>query len=162
MRVISFSLRKHLAPVSLAAFAALLLCLRPNSAPGQTTTTWKGGSGSWSDTTKWTSGVPNGNFNVLIDNGNPLASPVTLDISASIKNVTIDSDDSLGFNDGTALTVNGSSISNAGSMMMNSARSTADLILGGSNFTVSSGGTVTMSSEANRIYGSGSLKIGSY
>ena len=38
-------------------------------------TTWKGGSGNWTDSTKWTSGVPNSGTNALIDNGNPVASP---------------------------------------------------------------------------------------
>ena len=87
-----------------------LLC--PSSALGQTTDNWKGGSGNWSVSSNWSAGVPNGNFNVFIDNGNALASPVTLDMNAAINNLTIDSDDSLAISDNHALTVNGSSISN--------------------------------------------------
>ena len=51
-------------------------CFSLTSASAQTNTNWKGGSGNWSDATKWTSGVPNGNFNVFIDGGNRLNSAV--------------------------------------------------------------------------------------
>src|SRR5579859_2375975 len=72
---------------------------------GQTTDNWNGGTGNWSTPSNWSAGVPNGNFNVFIDAGNPLTSIVTLDISTAINNLTIDSDDSLAISDNHALTV---------------------------------------------------------
>ena len=88
-----------------------------------TTTNWLGGTGNWSDATKWSTGVvPNStSVNVCIDNGNPVASQVTLDISASVGNLTIDANDSLIISNNTALTVAGN-ISNAGQISVNRRR----------------------------------------
>ena len=126
-----------------------LLCV--SSTFGQTTDNWKGGSGNWSVSSNWSAGVPNGNFNVFIDNGNALASPVTLDMNAAINNLTIDSDDGLAISDNHALTVNGSSISNAGSMSLNSSNSATELIIGSSTVTLNGGGTLTMGNNANNF-----------
>src|SRR5712692_69191 len=126
-----------------------LLC--PSSALGQTTDNWKGGSGNWSVSSNWSAGVPNGNFNVFIDNGNALASPVTLDMNAAINNLTIDSDDSLAISDNHALTVNGSSISNAGNISLNSGNNPTELIIGSSTVTLSGAGTLTMGNNANNL-----------
>ena len=84
---------------------------------GQTNTTWKGGSGKWSDATKWTNGVPNVNFDAFIDAGNPLASLVTMDINPSVVDLTVDADDTLIMPAGSSLFVNGN-IANAGSIAM--------------------------------------------
>ena len=130
----------------LVLLATLCVCGLPVFC--QTNTTWKGGAGNWSDSTKWTNGAPNGNFNAFIDGGNPVASSVALNVSQSINNLTINADDGLGFNNGTALTVNGNSVSNAGKMTLNSVGSFTELIIGGSNVTLSGGGTLTMSNNA--------------
>ena len=136
------------------AFAAALLAV-PLSGYGQTSDTWKGGAGNWSNASLWTAGVPNGNVNVFIDGGNSLLSPVTLDITSTINNLTIDSDDSLSFSDNHSLTVNGTSISNAGNISLNSGNNPTELIIGSSNVTLSGGGTLTMGNNANNlIFGS--------
>src|SRR6266851_9729766 len=73
----------------------LAACLSPSLAFAQTDN-WKGGTGKWSDSTKWSAGVPSSSSNVLIDNGNGVASSVTIDFNgAQSGNLTIDSDDSL-------------------------------------------------------------------
>jgi len=131
-------------PLALLAVAAI----HPVRAFGQTSTTWTGGNGNWSNAADWTNGVPNGNFNVFIDGGNPLASGVTLDISAGINNLTIDSDDSLSFNPNTALTVSGGTISNAGKIVINGGNATNTELILGANTTLSGGGTVTLSTIA--------------
>ena len=90
------------------------VCVVAAAAFGQTNDIWLGGQDVWSNANMWSNGVPNGNFNVFIDNGNPVGSQVGLDMSPSIQNLTIDSDDGLYIESGLALTVNGTSI-NAGS-----------------------------------------------
>src|SRR5258708_27225400 len=128
--------------VYLALFGAIGL---PSITFGQTDTTWKGGSGNWSNTANWTSGVPNGNFNALIDGGNAAVSPVPLDINASIVNLTVDSDDSLTLNNGTILTVTGGSITNNGVMKLNGGGGANGLLDVNSNVTLKGGGTLTLS-----------------
>src|SRR6516165_4888546 len=123
-------------------------------------TCWVGGaSGNWSNASNWSNGVPTSATNALIDNNNANgqgASSVTLDIGgAQTLNLTVDSDDSLGFANATSLTVNGTSITNNGAMSINSGGNTTELIIGGSNVTLSGTGTLTMgNSSANFITGS--------
>jgi len=134
---------------------ATFVCLATALAFGQTTT-WKGGSGNWSDSTKWTSGVPNASTSASIDAGNSVVSAVILNISgAQVLNLTIDSDDSLGFANNTSLTVNGTSITNNGAISLNSGGNLTELIVGGSKVTLSGTGTLTMgNNSANLITGS--------
>ncbi|MGO9269271.1 MAG: beta strand repeat-containing protein, partial [Terriglobia bacterium] len=121
-------------------------------------TCWQGGTtGNWSTGGNWSAGVPSSSTDVYIDNGNPQASAVTLDIAGNAANLTVDNDDSLSFNDGTSLTVGGASISNAGNISMNSASHLTDLILNASTVTLSGGGTLTLSNSIdNRIYSTAS------
>src|SRR5258707_3954456 len=128
--------------VYLALFGAIGL---PSITFGQTNTTWKGGSGNWSNPANWTSGVPNGNFNALIDGGNAAVSPVTLDINASIVNLTVDSDDSLTLKHGTILTVTGGCITNNGALKLNGGGGANGLLDVNSNVTLKGGGTLTLS-----------------
>ncbi len=131
--------------------------LRPAGAPppAATNTTWTGGAGNFSNAAMWTDGVPNGNFNAFIDGGNPVASAVTLDINAALNNLTISSGDSLGISNNLGLTVNGTSISNKGQLMLNSGGNGTFLIVGGSSLTLSGTGTVTLSNNTqNFIEGS--------
>ena len=114
--------------------------------------TWKGGPGNWSVAANWNGGVPTATTDASIDGGNPVVSPVTLDIGgAQVRNLTIDSDDSLNFNNGTSLTVNGSSVSNAGKITLNSTGSSTELIIANTALTLSGGGSLTMSNNANNI-----------
>jgi hypothetical protein len=117
---------------------------------------WLGGAGNWSTGTMWSAGVPTSSSNVFIDNGLPAASTVTLDIGgAAANNVTISSGDSLSFSNNTNLTVSGTTISNAGSISLNSAGNFTELIIGSSNVTLSGAGTLTLGNNANNyIFGS--------
>src|ERR1700730_13645004 len=110
-------------------------------------TTWNGGSGNWNDNTKWSGGVPNSTTNAFIDGGKTLiASPVTLNIGgAQVGNLTIDANDSLSFNNGTSLAVNGGTISNAGQIVINGGGGTNTILNLNSNTTLSGGGTMTLS-----------------
>jgi hypothetical protein len=122
---------------------------------------WRGGTGSWSTPGKWTHGVPNNGtpagtiYNVFIDDGNAALSSVTLNTIATINNLSIDSGDRLTISDGNSLTVTGSSIANAGKLSLNASADSTDLIIGAPNVTLSGGGTLTLSDNANnRIFGS--------
>ena len=119
-------------------------------------TCWVGGaSGNWSNASKWSNGGPTSSTNALIDNNNANgqgASTVTLDIGgAQVNNLTVDSDDSLSFNNNTSLTVNGTSISNAGKIALNSAGNGTTLTIGAANVTLSGGGTLTMSNNSQNF-----------
>ena len=76
------------------------------------TSVWNGGTGNWSDATKWTGGAPVTDANVFIDNGNASSSVVTYDVaSLGILNLTLDSGDTLTFNSNTQLTIGSGSSS---------------------------------------------------
>ena len=139
------------------AVMLLATCLVSVSAAAQCNTTWIGpaSGGDWSNAAYWSSGVPTSSTNVCIDNGNAQHSAVTLDTGGSAANLTIDTDDSLSFNDNKSLTIFGSAITNAGNISLNSGGNNTDLILAGSDtVTLTGGGTVTLGngSENNRIY----------
>ena len=153
-----------LTPIASLLFVALSIA-SPIPSHGQCGTTWKGpaSGGLWNVAGNWSAGVPTSSTNTCIDNGNPQNSAVTLNIGgAQAANLTIDSNDSLSFNDNTNLTINGTTISNAGKISLNSSGDNTDLILAGNDsVTLSGGGTLTLSNfTTNRIYsagGSGSL-----
>src|SRR5215471_3818455 len=99
-----FSWRRALVP------CVFLTMLVPVSAFGQTNN-WLGGPGTWSDSTKWSAGVPVSTSNVFIDHGLAGASSVTLNYNgAQCANLTIDSDDSLTMVDGTIFTLFGPTV----------------------------------------------------
>src|SRR5438105_14778449 len=82
----------------LLAFAASAAALNLGQrAFAQATNTWNGGAGNWNIPGNWSAGtVPNsGTTSVFIDGGNVLNSAVTLNISASVNNITLDSGDHL-------------------------------------------------------------------
>jgi hypothetical protein len=113
MRMNSFPSCKQPQAFSFLVLLAVSL-LVPATAFGQTDV-WLGGAGSWSNGSKWSAGVPTSSANVLIDNGNGAASPVTIDFNgAQSGNLTIDSDDSLTIVDPSIFTVFGPTIANAG------------------------------------------------
>jgi hypothetical protein len=109
-----------------------------------TTTNWLGGTGNWSDTTKWNTGaVPNStSTNVCIDDGNAANSQVTLDISVSVGTLTIDSGDSLIIGDGQQLVAAGN-ISNSGQITLSAGGSNAFVSIQGP-VSLSGGGTLTL------------------
>src|SRR5216684_7331335 len=136
----------------------LAACLSPIQVVAQNDI-WKGGTGNWSNASKWSAGVPSGTSNALIDNGNGAASPVTLDINGVATNLTIDSDDSLSFNNGVSLSIGaagGGTINNAGHLNMNSTGSQTALIVVnalGAGVTLTGGGTLNMSNNPNNLIG---------
>jgi hypothetical protein len=127
----------------------LAACLLPSLARAQSTN-WLGGAGNWSDPSKWSAGVPGSTSNVFIDNGNGKVSPVTMDVQGQANNLTIDSDDSLSFNNGTNLTINGSGISNSGTISLNST-GTGTFLLIANGATLAGAGTVTMSNNSQNF-----------
>ncbi len=132
----------------------LAACLSPILAFAQNDI-WKGGTGKWSDSTKWSAGVPSSSSNVLIDNGNGVASSVTIDFNgAQSGNLTIDSDDSVTIVDPSIFTVFGPTIANAGTFSMN-ATSGAILDISGSVTLKGSGGLTLSNNANNNIMGYG-------
>jgi hypothetical protein len=153
--------------ISLTQICVVLLaaCFFPALAVAQTNDVWAGGTGNWSNSAMWNNGVPTSTSNVFIDNGNPAASVVTEDISlgvggAQCDNLTIDSDDSLILPEGSQLTVFGSTVSNSGSISLNSAGFGVRFNVNGAT-TLSGGGTLTMSNSAtNTIMGAAQTSPG--
>jgi hypothetical protein len=141
----------------------LVACLTPILAYSQTDV-WKGGSGSWGDASKWTAGVPTAASNVFIDNGNGPAS-VTLNGGYSCNTLTIDADATLtivgqpGF---SHLDISGTSIVNAGSIVIDDTNGDAWLAVG-QNVALTGGGTVTLNdttgSAAALIRGGGAATL---
>jgi hypothetical protein len=127
----------------------LAACLTPILAVAQTDT-WKGGSGNWSDASKWSAGVPTASSNVVIDNGK--VSAVTVDGGFSCNNLTIDASSSLTIPGGDSLTVNGTSIANAGKIIIDDTAAAAALaIAAGQSVTLTGGGTVTMNDASGGL-----------
>src|SRR5580765_701153 len=136
----------------------LLVCVVAYSSAFAQTTVWLGGSGNWRNPGKWSAGVPTGTSTALIDNGNGAASPVTLAVNGVATNLTIDSDDSLSFNNGVFLSIGGSgggTINNAGHLNINSTGAATgiqvNLAIGGAMLT--GGGMLTMSNNPNNVIG---------
>jgi hypothetical protein len=111
------------------------------------------GTGLWSNGGNWSAGVPTSSNNVLIT-GTGKAAAVTQDVSSAINNLTLKSTNKWTLNNGLALTIDGNSISNAGSMTMNSTGGFTELQIGGPYVTLSGGGTLNMSNNIeNFIFG---------
>ena len=140
---------KRLEPVQLGFHSAIN---RP-ALPSITNDFWTGGPGNWSNAGMWTAGLPNAGDNALIVNSK--VSPVTLDINATINNLSIGSHDSLSFNPGTTLAVDGGTISNAGKIVITGGNNANAVLSLGTNTTLKGGGTVTLAyngSEAGAGY----------
>jgi hypothetical protein len=137
----------------------LLVCVVACSPALAQTTVWLGGAGNWSNPGKWSAGVPTGTSTALIDNANGVASPVTLDINGSATNLSIDSDDSLSFNNGVNLSVGtagAGTINNAGQLNINSTGTSTALIVvnaAPAAVTLTGGGTLNMSNNPNNVIG---------
>jgi len=136
--------------------AVMTVCLSPRVAFGQTVVNddWNGGAGNWSNPANWSNGVPNNNssfsYNVFIDNGNPVDSQAILDISPTINNLTIDSGDTLSvYNTTQTLTIAGTSIQNSGQISVSGTTAALQLVIAGSNVTLSGSGTLSMGGSSN-------------
>jgi hypothetical protein len=119
--------------------------------------TWQlNGNGNWNTPANWDIGVvPNNNatdqYNVRIDNDTPNVT-VSLNISPTINNLTIDSGDALTANDGRSLTIVGGSITNNGTLNLQAAFSVADLRISGNTMLSGNGSVILSNNVSNRIY----------
>jgi hypothetical protein len=121
--------------------------------------TWNGGTGNWSAAAKWSGGVvPNNGdtnaFSVFIDGGKAAASTVALDISATVKSLSIDRGDQLDQINGRDLTIDGGSAVNNGVWTVNTTGAATDLRFNG-GVTLSGSGSIVMNNALfsnNRIF----------
>jgi hypothetical protein len=121
-------------------------------AVAQTNSTWTGNAGNWSNAADWNNGVPNGNFNALISNGNPGTATVNLDINATVANLELDSQNTLNILAGKTLTFQasgGSTVAGGGTINLASGGS----IVVGSGNTLTAGSTINMSGANSLITG---------
>ena len=116
---------------------------------------WLGGPGNWNNGVQWSTGaMPGSNNDVYINNSTPAAA-VQLNVSDTIHNLTVGSTSVLNLNDNNSLTIGGSTISNSGTITLNSVGDYTALVIGAGNANLSGTGTVTMSNNPlNYIYGS--------
>ncbi len=132
--------------------------------------TWNGGNGIWNVAGNWSpSGAPSNGANtysVFIDNGKGDNATVTLNNFPTISNLTVDSGNTLNLSDGITLTIAGGtgagSISDAGTISFGSTGDPTSIALSGANtsFTLSGGGIVSMSNNANnQFFGTGTQTL---
>ncbi len=152
--------------------AVIAACLCPMVVFGQTQVTdnWTAvGSGAWSNSADWSSGVPNNNpstsYNVVINSGSSTSQTVvTLNTSPTINNLSLGSYDllQLGTNSET-LTIAGSSIS--GNILANPS-STLQLVISGTGvissaaLTLSNTSSISASISGNTLVNQGSIQGG--
>jgi hypothetical protein len=146
-------LKARMCRLMFAVLALITLCGAPVLAQCPSGgTCWVGSTtGSWSAGGNWSNGVPGSGTNVFIDNGNPQNSAVTMDLlNGQAANLAIDSGDRLTISNGNALTTNGSTISDAGTLALASTGSTTQLVLN-ADATLTGGGTISLSNNANNL-----------
>lgn len=119
-----------------------------------------GAAGNWNVAGNWSGGVvPNNGvntFNVKIDNGNAgQNSTVTLNINATIDNLTVDSGDQLTIQNAQSLIiaggVNTGTITNNGTIALSSTGGSTDLRLTTTDVTLQGTGKVTLSDASNNF-----------
>jgi hypothetical protein len=138
---------------------AVGLLLFPVSAFAQCTSTWNGGTGSWDVAGNWTPvGVPTSASNTCI---NAASSAVTINGNDATSTLTLGTGtDSLAIANAEVLTVSGSTVSNAGTITMNSTGNATEFVIGAANVTLSGAGTLTLGNNANNfIFGSSSSNV---
>ena len=140
-------------PGCVVAFLFMLIVAAASapSSTGQTTSTWTDGTGNWSNPLNWDSGVPNGDYNAVVNEGS-VASTITLDMNASINTLNFDAGasipgiDTLNIASGNSLAV-AQSFTNRGTVQIES-NSSLTLAYGDmKNFgsiNVNDGGTLTL------------------
>jgi hypothetical protein len=110
--------------------------------------------GLWSTAANWDGGVPNGEFDALINDLGPVVN-VFLDRLAQLHNLTVDADNSVTINNSEELRMfsygGSSTISNAGEILLDSTGSNTylrfDPEVDGDTFVLSGGGDVTASGD---------------
>jgi hypothetical protein len=104
--------------------AGLLFCAALPASAASVTTTWLGGTGTWTDPAGWSAGVPQNtpadSFDAVIDGGNPEQSVVTLSSQATIDTLVIDSGDRLVVTPDGGLSLQGSVLVNSGEIVLQS------------------------------------------
>ena len=158
MRARLFSRRKplRLAAEILLPAGLIVACLCATQAFGQTQVndSWTAvGSGTWSNATNWSSGVPNNNssplYDVSIENGTSTnASVVNLDISPTINNLTLASNNSLLIPTTQTLTIAGSNINNGGTIS-SGVNAGLQLVIAASNVALAGAGALHLSNNSN-------------
>ena len=133
----------------------------------QVTATWTGAgaNANWDNPANWSTanfpnnGTPAGTtYNVVIDGNSGATANVILNVIVTIDALTVNSGDSLAFNNGQQITVVNSgagtgTIVNSGTIALNSGGTSTDLVING-NVTLSGGGTITLgNNNNNRIFG---------
>jgi hypothetical protein len=155
--------KETLCRLALLFIALLLMVSLFSMRSSAQTDVWLGGTGNWSDGSKWSAGVPTATSNVFIDNGKGPAS-VTVFGGYQCNSLTIDADAILtisgqpGF---SHLDVYGTSIANAGKIVLDDTNGDAWLgFAAGQNLALTGGGTVTLNdttgAAASFISGGGS------
>ncbi len=148
-------MRHTAAPLAIAAAIALVPAIAKSD-----TATWIGGTGNWTDATKWDTGdVPGLTTNVVIDGDENVASVVTLASAeaVAVEALTIDEGDSLSIrktNNGSQ-NFNFAYIDNAGALTMAShangnAQTTTVKVNGDGSFWNKESGMITISGVAAR------------
>jgi hypothetical protein len=133
--------------------AALLFCAALPASAASVTSTWIGGTGSWTDPIGWSAGVPQNttadSFDAVIDGGNPVASNVTLDSAATIGSLHVDAGDALVLTPTGQLTLDGNQIENAGEIALHGIADSygtpsTSLVLSAPNTVLSGGGSIRL------------------
>jgi hypothetical protein len=133
----------------------LAACLFPALVVAQNDN-WLGGTGFWSDGTKWSAGEPGSGNSVFIDHGKAGSSAVTINFNgAQCASLTIDSDDSLTLVDGTLFTVFGPNISNAGTLSISTSTTNSILDVSGAVTLTGVGGLTMSNNSGNTMMGYG-------
>ncbi|HEV2175834.1 MAG TPA: hypothetical protein VGW33_01310, partial [Terriglobia bacterium] len=144
------TINNRIGGLSLATPRAQAPPTRSNPPPPATNDNFTNGgnTGLWSTAANWSAGLPNSGDDVLIT-GTGTASAVTEDINATINNLTLGSGNGLNTNTNIQLTVDGSSISNAGSIVVNGGAATNSFLFLGNSMTLSGTGTLTLSTTTS-------------
>lgn len=118
---------------------------------GQTDSVWIGGTGNWNDPANWNPmGVPNGNFNVLIDDGNTTDSSVSVNGSFLVDSLDVEAGDLLRILNRWNLTIAfdparpaSGTINNAGTIQLEDSGNNADFRVE-DQATLAGGGTLRL------------------
>ena len=143
--------------------AAGLLPVGAARLASQTTDTWNGGTGNWSDNTLWSNGVPDSaSADVFIDGGKTAtASVVNLDSDRTVGRLTLDAGDTFYLAHDLSVTNSGGftgagSIRNGGTVDLYQPGGSAGTLSISGNVSLSGGGTVFVGG-ASTIGGNGTL-----
>ena len=128
--------------VSLTSITAFAQC----TTLAGTVSTWIDGNSNWNNGGNWNNGVPNSaTTSACIADG---TSTVSLDIAANVDDLQLASGNTLNFNPGAQLTINGTQIINAGAINVNGGGGSSATLWLPTSVTLSGGGTLTLSTTA--------------